>query len=212
MADIPTTLRQQWEFDIAAIGAASHAANRVLADIVARHGETHRRYHSQQHLIALFDLLDQHASHLLPGSPSRLAVWWHDLVYDPRAADNEEQSANIARQRLDALGAKAPIIDETVRLILMTKNHWSGPTAGDGDYFLDADIAILGAPSDIYDAYAIAVRQEYAFAPDDAYRAGRSNFLKAVLERPRIFRTGAFETAYADQARANIRRELAAFG
>jgi predicted metal-dependent HD superfamily phosphohydrolase len=209
MTDIPTTLRQQWEFDIAAIGAVSHAADRVLADIVARHGETHRRYHSQQHLVALFDLLDQHASHLLPGSPPRLAVWWHDLVYDPRAADNEEQSANIARQRLDALGAKAPVIDETVRLIVMTKNHWAGPSAGDGDYFLDADIAILGSPPDTYDAYAIAVRQEYAFAPDDAYRAGRSKFLEAALARPRLFRTDAFDAAYASQARTNIGRELA---
>lgn len=212
MTAIPTTLRQQWNLDVAAIGAAGLAADRVLADIVARHGETHRRYHNQQHLLALFDLLDRHAPHLSSGSPPRLAVWWHDLVYDPRATDNEEQSANIARQRLDALGAKAPVIDETVRLIIMTKNHWDGPSAGDGDYFLDADIAILGAPTEVYDAYAIAVRQEYAFAPDEAYRAGRAKFLATVLARARLFRTDAFEAAYANQARANIRGELATLG
>jgi predicted metal-dependent HD superfamily phosphohydrolase len=208
MTDIPTTLRQQWERDIAAIGATTLAAERVLADIVARHGETHRRYHGQSHLVALFDLLDLHAPHIMPGSAPRLAVWWHDLVYDPRAQDNEAKSADIARDRLDALGAKPDVVEETHRLILMTRNHWDGGSAGDGDYFLDADIAILGAPDETYDAYAAAVRQEYSFVPDDAFRAGRSKFLESVLARPRLFRTEAFESAYAPQARANIRREL----
>ncbi len=211
MTDIPTTLQQQWDRDMAAVGAPGLAADKVLTDIVARHNETHRRYHNQRHLAALFDLLDLHAPHLAPGAPSRLAVWWHDLVYEPRAQDNEEQSAEIARQRLGALGVAQPVIEETLRLILKTKQHWDGPSAGDGDYFLDADIAILGAPPETYDAYAIAVRQEFAFAPDDAWRAGRSKFLEAALARPRLFRTDAFEHAYAEQARANMQRELATF-
>lgn len=211
MADLPTTLQQQWDRDMAAVGAPGLAADKVLTDIVARHNETHRRYHNQRHLAALFDLLDLHAPHLAAGSPPRLAVWWHDLVYEPRTQDNEEKSAEIAQQRLAALGAAPGIIDETSRLIVRTKNHWDGPSAGDGDYFLDADIAILGAPQETYDAYAIAVRQEFAFAPDEAWREGRSKFLQAALARPRLFRTDAFEQAYAAQARLNMNRELASF-
>jgi len=211
MADIPTTLRQQWERDLDALGASSIPAEKVLTDIVARHNETHRRYHNQRHLIALFALLDQHAEDVAYGTPTRLAVWWHDLIYDPKATDNEEQSADLARQRLEALGAKPEIIEETVRLILMTKNHGEGPSVGDGDNFLDADLAILGAPPEAYDAYTIAVRQEYSFAPDDAYRAGRAKFLEATLARPRLFRTDVFESKYAEQARDNMRRELATF-
>ena len=209
MADISATLRRQWDRDVAAIGGTELAADRVLADIVGRHSETHRRYHGQSHLIALFDLMDLHAPQIAPGSPPRLAVWWHDLVYDPRARDNEDRSADIARQRLDAMGAKPPVIDETCTLILMTKNHWDGPSAGDGDYFLDADIAILGAPPAVYDVYAANVRHEYAFASDDAFRAGRSAFLKSASARPRLFRTDVFETTYAAQARANMQREIA---
>ncbi len=212
MAEIPTTLQQQWDRDMAAVGAPGLAADKVLTDIVARHNETHRRYHNQRHLAALFDLLDLHAPHLAPGSPPRLAVWWHDLVFDPRSQDNEEKSAEIARQRLAALGAASGLIDATCQLILTTKQHWDGPSAGDGDYFLDADIAILGAPPETYCAYAVAVRQEFAFASDDAWRAGRSKFLEAALARPRLFRTDVFERAYADQARVNMQGELSSFG
>jgi predicted metal-dependent HD superfamily phosphohydrolase len=211
MADIPTTLQQQWDRDMAAVGAPGLAAEKVLTDIVARHNETHRRYHNQRHLAALFNLLDLHAPHIAPGAAPRLAIWWHDLVYEPRAQDNEEHSAEIARQRLGALGAAPDVIEETLRLILMSKSHWDGPSAGDGDYFLDADIAILGASAETYDAYAVAVRQEYAFAADEAWREARGKFLRAALSRARLFRTDAFEHAYAGQARINMQRELDSF-
>lgn len=210
MTDIATALRRQWSLDVAALGLSALAADKVLSDILARHSETHRRYHGLRHLAALLDLLSAHAPHLPPGSAARLAVWWHDLVYDPKSPANEENSADIARQRLEAMGAAPALIEETCRLILMTKNHWDGPSAADGDYFLDADIAILGASPDVYDAYAANVRQEYAFAPDDLYRAGRAKFLNSALARPRLFRTAAFESTYAAQARANMQRELAA--
>jgi predicted metal-dependent HD superfamily phosphohydrolase len=78
----------------------------------------------------------------------------------------------------------------------------------EGDVFLDADIAILGTPPEIYDQYAANMRFEYAFAPDDAYRMGRSHFLSNAMTRAPIFRTAEFEAAYGDAARANMRREF----
>ena len=71
MADIPTTLRQQWERDLDALGASSIPAEKVLTDIVARHNETHRRYHNQRHLISLFAFLVCFAV-AFPGRPTSL--------------------------------------------------------------------------------------------------------------------------------------------
>jgi len=208
MADL-SNLMAEWRKDMTAIGSFSDAAVREFGRVIRHYTEPHRHYHALPHLAALFRLLDMHAPYLGPGSAARLAVWWHDLIYDPTKSDNEERSADIATAALSDLGAGPALVAEVDRLIRMTKNHWTGPGAGHGDYFLDADIAILGAPSEVYDTYAAGVRQEYAWAPDAAYRAGRSKFLEAALAFPRLFRTDAFEDAYAAQALVNMRRELA---
>ncbi len=203
-------LEREWRADMAALGVPEATSDAALADIVTRHSEPQRRYHGLSHLDALFKLLGQHAPGLAPGSSARLAVWWHDAVYDPKAPDNEERSADLARETLTALKTAPPLIEEVADLILKTKRHWdSGPDGADGDLFLDADIAILGAPPAIYDAYAAGVREEYNWAPDLLYRQGRGAFLRAALGREQYFRTALFETAYGAQARENMARELA---
>ncbi len=206
MKDLPGILGAEWRKDAAQFDARASGA--ILDDLLARHAEPQRHYHGRGHLCSLFYLMALHAPHIPPGSSPRLAIWWHDAIYDPQARDNEDRSAELAREHLTRLSAPASLIQTTANLILMSRNHWSGPSAGDGDYFLDADIAILGAPVTVYDRYASDVRQEYAWAPDPAYRAGRSAFLQSALDRRRLFRTDAFETAYGQQARSNMSREL----
>lgn len=200
-------LESEWRKDAARFSASHETA--IFQNILARHSDPSRRYHGLSHLTALFHLLATHAPQVQPGSAARLAVWWHDAVYDATRSDNEERSAELARENLSHLSAGAALVEDVVRLIHATKNHWNGPSTGEGDFFLDADIAILGAPPNIYDQYTIDVRQEYAWAPDPAYRAGRSAFLTAAIARERLFRTDAFESTYAAQARENMKRELA---
>ena len=202
-------LEDAWRADTAMLPVLE-ASGAIVSDILARHGEPQRRYHGPNHLRALIELITVCAPQILPGAPPRLAIWWHDAIYNPAARDNEERSADLARAHLSRLGASREQIEATASLIVMTKNHWSGPSAGEGDFFLDADIAILGAPPMAYAAYAAGVRDEYAWAPADAYRAGRASFLNAALSRSRLFRTDVFETTYAGQARANMRGELEA--
>lgn len=200
-------LEAEWRADMAPIGADAALAAAAFEDIVVRHSEPHRRYHGLSHLVALFDLL---GTVVAAGSAARLAVWWHDAIYDPKASDNEEQSAHLARCVLLGLRASESLVDQTTDLILKTKRHWDSGGAGvEGDAFLDADIAILGAPPHIYDAYASDVREEYLWAPDDLYKQGRSAFLRSAIARERLFRTDAFEAGYAAQARENMARELA---
>jgi len=199
-------LEAEWRAGMSALGADATLAASAFEDIVARHSEAHRRYHGLSHLVALFDLIEAAP----PGSAARFAVWWHDAIYDPKASDNEEQSAHLARCVLPGLRGPQQLVDETADLILKTKKHWDSGAAGpDGDAFLDADIAILGAPPARYRQYAQDVRTEYAWAPDDLYRHGRSAFLRGAIARDRLFRTDAFEAAYAAQARENMTRELA---
>jgi predicted metal-dependent HD superfamily phosphohydrolase len=202
-------LENEWRKDVAAFPASDAEKAGAFEDLVVRHSEPQRRYHGLGHLSALFELLDAHAPHIAAGTPPRLAVWWHDAVYDPQASDNEQKSAVLAREHFVALGAPPELVGQTQEIILRTTNHFAGPSLGDGDFFLDADIAILGAPPHVYDAYASGVRQEYSWAPDELFKPGRSKFLVAALAIPQLFRTPAFEKAFTEQARANMARELA---
>lgn len=70
--------------------------------------------------------------------------------------------------------------------------------------FLDADMAILGQPLEVYRTYAELVRQEYHLIPDDQYRAGRLAFLNATIGAPEIYGTQKFKDLYEKQAEVNL--------
>ena len=199
-------LRRAWSADVAAMPADAAVKDALFSDLIARHKAPDRRYHGVSHLRSLCALLSAYA----PGAPpaARLAIWWHDAIYDPTRKDNEEKSADLARAHLSRLGADGPLIEDVCALILATKDHLDPRSLGAGDAFIDADFAILGAPSARYAIYTQNVRAEYAMFSDDAFAAGRAAFLKRALAAPRLFKTDAFNEAFAAQARANMTREL----
>ena len=79
----------------------------------------------------------------------------------------------------------------------------------DAALFLDMDLAILGAAPAAFDAYEQAVRREYGWVADPAWRAGRAAVLKTFLARPHIFHTREFRDCFERQARENMTRSLA---
>jgi predicted metal-dependent HD superfamily phosphohydrolase len=200
-------LSARWDALVRPLGAPAERADAVFADLAARHGGPDRHYHNLDHLAAVLDALEP-ASGARSPLALRLAAWFHDAVYDSRAADNEERSAALARAALADLNGPESLGDEVARLVLLTRGHATGPEDRDGQVLLDADLAILGAPADEYDRYAAAIRREYAWVAEEAYRAGRGRVLQDFLRRPRIFQTEV-RAAREEQARANLARELA---
>jgi predicted metal-dependent HD superfamily phosphohydrolase len=204
-----TKLRGLWRSHMNALGTFdAGAAGKAFDRLCASYSEPQRHYHTLDHLVSLFDCLEEYADEISDPSRVALAAWYHDCVYDPQRKDNEEKSAERANQELRALGANEVICAYVSRLILATKQHMEGGKDYDDDVFLDADFAILGAPPDKYRQYVTDIREEYAHLGDDEWKAGRLAFLERIVSAPRIFRTGIFEGAYATQARANIKAEL----
>ena len=81
------------------------------------------------------------------------------------------------------------------------------------DVMLGVDLAILGQPDDVYDAYSRSVREEYGHVDDASYRAGRTNILehfKRSAHDGTLFVEPWFSDMYTAQALENIGRELAA--
>jgi predicted metal-dependent HD superfamily phosphohydrolase len=202
-------LEARWTGLLTALGCAAEPARATFADLAARYSAPERHYHTLDHVR---DVLDTAAALWGAGEPPALtlAAWLHDVIYDTRGADNEERSADHARALLRTLGLPEALLDEAARLILLTKGHRT--EAGDraGQVLLDADLSILGADEPAYDRYAAAIRREYAWVPEERYRAGRAAVLEDFLRRPRIYYTDAMHARAEAAARRNLTREVAA--
>ena len=203
-------LKARWRTHVQLLGNFNaDVVGQLFDNLCKSYRERHRHYHTLAHLAAVFDCLETHADEI--GDPARLAfaTWYHDIVYDSRRSDNEAKSAERAMKELDQLGASSELRSHVVQLILATRSHKMGGRDYDDDIFLDADFVILGSPDAAYRQYVVDVRAEYAHLDDAAWTTGRRSFLQAVAASDRIFRTGIFEGEYAEQARANIKWELA---
>ena len=187
------------------------SADSIYDDLERRHSEPQRAYHTLQHLeemlaiserIVVDELLQEESLICL-----ELAIWFHDVVYDPRASDNEEQSATLARTVLSEAGARSSIVTEVVEMIVSTKSHVA--TGSDAQHWLiDLDLAILGASPERFAEYERQIRFEYSWVPDDAYSAARAAVLRGFLERDRLYLNREMRYLYEASARRNLKASL----
>jgi predicted metal-dependent HD superfamily phosphohydrolase len=175
--------------------------------LTRRYAEPHRRYHDRSHLLQVLRMVDQ-----LAGDEDlflvRLAAWFHDAVYDlpERELSNEEASARLSVRELGRAGLEQEDLTQVARLVRLTSTHLPGTRDPEGELLCDADLAILAAPSEQYDAYVAAVRAEYAAVPEPEFLAGRLAVLQPLADGE-IFRSGKAQSLKA-AARENLEREL----
>lgn len=199
-----TTAEERWRetWDV----AGTTAPTGVLDSLLAKYAEPHRAYHNLSHVL---DCLDRAASvRAQLGHPQcvELALWFHDVIYEPRAGDNEERSAAFASTALRA-SATPEVLRHVEELILATR-HPSRPIDADASYLVDIDLAILGAPVAAFDAYEAAIRREYRWVPAPLYRRKRKQVLQSFLDLDRIYLTEHFGQRLEAQARANLPRSI----
>lgn len=176
----------------------------------AAYAEPHRRYHTRAHIEDC--LAELNALEGLSGPERRLltwAIWWHDAIYEPSRSDNEALSAEMAERDLAAMGVSPAERAEVARLIRLTAGHTVEPNDPLGAVLVSIDLSILGRAPETYDRYAAAIREEYGFVPDDAYRLGRAAVLQRFLEAPVLYPAPRLRERFEAQARDNIARELA---
>ncbi|MFI8522683.1 hypothetical protein ACIGEZ_33555 [Streptomyces sp. NPDC085481] len=181
-------------------------------NLLARWSEPQRRYHTVDHLRAVLDRIDELTDQGGEGGELelvRLAAWFHDAVYLPDRSENEERSAALAERALTEAGLTPREVTEVARLVRLTVTHDPAPGDLNGETLCDADLAILASRPDTYTGYTRAIREEYAFVPDPAFREGRAAILRHLLALPRLFRTPYGAAAWEETARANLERELA---
>lgn len=210
-----------------------HAALAALDAVIARHREPHRRYHGVHHVTWVVRHVHELVGELRSPTPLAshgsgpeladgaagsggvtdldavvAAAFFHDAVYDPRAADNEAQSAALATRVLGTLGWNAARCAAVSSMVLATAAH-AEPTDVATAVLLDADLAVLGSEPAAYQAYVTGVRAEYTHVSAADWRVGRGQVLRDLLARRPLYATAPARRRWEARASANMTAELA---
>ena len=199
-----SALQQRWHNTLAPLLPEPDITWQQLASI---YSEPHRHYHTLDHVAACLNWLD-HYRHLANDPLTmELALWAHDVIYDPRASDNEARSADWFAEHFADSTLTQNQKDRVHTLILATI-HPHPPTDADMALLQDIDLSILGADIELYDRYEGWIRQEYDFVPEEAFRKGRGAVLKGFLDQGVIYHTAELREKLEVSARDNLGRAL----
>lgn len=194
-------LQDSWSSNWHALGCKQDT--RLMDQLMAAYAEPQRKYHTQQHLAECLTLFEQYAHLAARPHEVAIALWFHDAVYDLRAADNEAESAAWAQAALAAAVVNQDAILR-VRDLIMATCHDAVPDDRDQQLLVDIDLAILGAEEGRFAEYEAQVREEYAWVPEPQFRQVRAGLLAQLLARPSIYNTLAFQERFEAQARQNL--------
>ncbi len=179
--------------------------DKCWSEIKALHSHSKRHYHNLTHLTHLVSELSDIKSEINEWDTVLFSVFYHDIIYSITATNNEVKSADFLSKTLQK--TKFNNIEKCVDQILATESHLESDDT-DTNYFIDADLAILGQPEADYILYTEKIREEYRFYPDDIFNKGRINALKHFIKLPQIFKTDHFNNKYENQAKINLEKEL----
>ena len=197
---------ERWRSVCVSLNATQRVED-TYRDLTTRYQESVRAYHNLEHIVKCLDEFDLLRRLARNSSSVELAIWFHDAVYDSRAADNEEKSAALAEVFLRAMGIVGETPHTVGSLIRLTK-HDCAPTTVDEQIILDVDLAILGQSPEVFDKYESGVRVEYAWVSDKEFWSKRTGFLKSLLAREQIFHTALCRQRYELAARQNLQRTI----
>jgi predicted metal-dependent HD superfamily phosphohydrolase len=184
-----------------------HLISDFWQEITTNYSAKNRHYHTLQHLENLLQQLNSVKSKIQHWETVLFSLYYHDVIYNPLKSDNEAQSAALAAKRMAQIGVPTTIIEACTQQILATKSH-TATTDNDTNYFMDADLSVLGLPWEIYSDYYKNVRKEYSIYPNILYNPGRKKVLNHFLSMEPLFKTDFFYTAFEQNAKENLQKEL----
>jgi predicted metal-dependent HD superfamily phosphohydrolase len=205
----PSPLHDRWNSLCERVGAfkSAHESDVALEMLSTLYANPPRKYHNLDHIGQVLGMFDSARMLADEKDAVEFAIWLHDCVYFAERPDNEERSADAAGMIAGLLGCGAEFL-ALVRSCIMATRHSAAPEKGDASLVADLDLTILGATREEYDRYAAAIREEFAFAPDEQYVPGRIAFLQRMVDKERIFHTPHFFARMERGARENLYREM----
>jgi len=172
-------------------------------ELLGLYSEPHRHYHNAQHIADCLDEFDSVKSLAKEPLAVEMGIWFHDAIYDPRAADNEERSAELAQKRVLEAGLEQDLAKSVTALVMATKQH-DGSLHPDAPLLVDIDLSILGQDAKRFWEYEEQIRKEYEWVPEDVFVTKRAEILERFLARKRIYNTARYFQNCEARARSNL--------
>ncbi len=183
--------------------------NELWNEIEQLYSDKKRHYHNLLHLENLLNELLEVKDKIENWNTILFTLFYHDIIYNVLKSDNEEQSAELAEKRMKQINVPIQIIEKCKSQILATKKHIDNSDI-DTNFFIDADLSILGKDNETYSLYKKNVRLEYLYYPSVIYKHGRAQVLDSFRNFDRVYKTDYFSTKYEQNAKRNIDSEVEA--
>ena len=174
----------------------------LLNILITAYSEPQRAYHNVQHIAECLAHFQSIQSSLNDPIAVETAIWFHDVIYDPRASDNELQSAELMKQVCDPFLSE-PQIEKVYQWIIATQKHQPSDDH-DLNSLLDIDLAILGSSAERFAEYQQQIQFEYAWVESGVYQVKRKQLLQQFEQMNPIFQTSYFNQCLEKQAKRNL--------
>jgi predicted metal-dependent HD superfamily phosphohydrolase len=184
-------------------GGGSESQN-VFSELYVLYTGPDRHYHSLEHIARCLAHYDRATPELGVHPAVEMAIWCHDVVYDTGASDNEARSVEWFSSRGKGFLSSA-YVEEVSEIILATR-HTAAPNNRNAQFMVDVDLAGLGQQWDAFFADTQNLFKEADSKNKATFYLSQCAFLQNLANRPFIFSTPHFRSAYEQTARDNIAR------
>lgn len=156
--------------------------------IINKYNESHRYHHTLEHINSMYSEMiarDYTSDELI------LSILFHDIIYDPLLENNEELSAEYAKNILHTR-IPSTSLNLIYDAILSTKFH--KPVTDIGYKLCKLDLSILNKNLDVLIKYERKLFKEYQFVDYSDYKCGRIQFLNRIIENPFVKNTASIHS------------------
>lgn len=163
-------------------------------------------YHTPVHILCMMDAAREH--HIELKSWEKLAIWFHDSIYDVKNSYGENERLSAAM--LTAL--MTPYVsDDDLYLagnaILTTAKHLDKNVPKTYQQLLDLDLISFSFDREQYQLTTDLIRREYETEPIE-FNKGRLAFLTKLVSKGTVYRTQFFQDNFEQKAQKNIQEDL----
>lgn len=148
----------------------------INSSIISRYDEPHRYYHNWSHIE---DLFQRGMAEGYVGEPLMLAIVFHDIVYNPKLANNEELSAKLFSEVYNG-----HFKEQVTQAILDTKAHT--PSNPVSESLCRLDLSILQSDFKTLLEYENKIFKEFQFVDWRTYQTERIKVLRKLQKKDEL--------------------------